>query len=368
LFGASTTFVQHDSYHLFIFGENIPQMNRLITQYINSLGFIRSQEKGVDDYLQKSVENRTKAFSVFFLAIILILSISIGLEFSLLYGVVSFLCLSVFIIILGIHAIASTRLNQSIGEETFPAEYEEPNVDLSPEIRIENNFEPKIENNFEPKMNILLTPKINIENRFDPKMNFLLDPEINIENRFDPKMNILLDPKVDVAILNQTQNEVNVSVDAEIGNDEEEISPVNEYSDAYYPFHIKNAYRNRNLDFEFLKMNEEEAQEFLKLLSGNQVSFKIEFKITSITRPKDPHYNAIFSIFDILIDGGIQQLSIHKKKAFFDLIDQSFLMSEKNIKRGVLEKSYSTWVNDIKQNRSQSPVDLLDYFRQNIFK
>lgn len=126
--------------------------------------------------------------------------------------------------------------------------------------------------------------------------------------------------------------------------------------------------KNRNIDFVFLKMNESESDQFLRILDGKKVSEKIVFKITSTTRPKNPHYNAIFSIFDVLIDGGIQQLATNKKRAFFKLIDETFLMGKKAVNMKSLDKSYSKWKNDLSENRAPSTSDLLDYFSQNIFK
>ena len=126
--------------------------------------------------------------------------------------------------------------------------------------------------------------------------------------------------------------------------------------------------KNRNIDFDFLKMNKSESDQFLRILEGNEVSKKIVFKITSTTRPKDPHFNAIFSIFDLLIVGGVQGLEGNKKKAFFQLIDHTFLMGKNAVNMGSLNKSYSKWKNDLSEDRAPSTRDLLNYFSQNIFK
>ncbi|RXG24307.1 hypothetical protein [Leeuwenhoekiella aequorea] len=126
--------------------------------------------------------------------------------------------------------------------------------------------------------------------------------------------------------------------------------------------------KNRNIDFHFLKMNKGESDQFLRILEGKEVSKKVVFKITSTTRPKDPHYNAIFSIFDLLIVGGVQSLEGNKKKAFFQLIDHTFLMGKNAVNMGSLKKSYSKWKKDLSENRAPSTSDLLNYFSQNIFK
>ncbi|MDT0642740.1 hypothetical protein RM553_07835 [Zunongwangia sp. F363] len=105
--------------------------------------------------------------------------------------------------------------------------------------------------------------------------------------------------------------------------------------------------------FELLHLDKESKKQFIRLIKGLRVRKKINFTIGNKSGDSANH-RILFVLFDELVVGGIQYLTAERKRNFFNLLMNSFLMNNEPLKENTLKTSFSTWKNDQEKINSRN--------------
>ncbi|SFN99524.1 hypothetical protein [Salegentibacter flavus] len=105
--------------------------------------------------------------------------------------------------------------------------------------------------------------------------------------------------------------------------------------------------------FEYINFDNESKQQFFRLLKGRQVQEKINFTVGNKSGDSANH-RILFVLFDELFVGGIQDLTGERKRDFFQLLMNSFLMNNEPLKENTLKTSFSAWKNDQEKINSRN--------------
>ncbi|WP_373060381.1 hypothetical protein [Zunongwangia sp. H14] len=105
--------------------------------------------------------------------------------------------------------------------------------------------------------------------------------------------------------------------------------------------------------FELLHLDKESREQFIRLLKGLRVRKKINFTMGNKSGDSANH-RILFVLFDELVVGGIQELTGERKRSFFNLLKESFLMNNEPLKENTLKTSFSTWKNDQEKINSRN--------------
>ncbi|QYA24983.1 hypothetical protein G3I01_05480 [Gramella sp. MT6] len=111
-----------------------------------------------------------------------------------------------------------------------------------------------------------------------------------------------------------------------------------------------NKYRIR---FEYINLNKNAKEQFYRLLKGRKVQEKINFTVGNKSGDSANH-RILFVLFDELLVGGIQDFSGERKRDFFQLLMNSFLMNNEPLKENTLKTSFSIWKNDQEKINSRN--------------
>tara|TARA_Y100000588_G_C14226958_1_gene913589 strand:+ start:919 stop:1593 length:675 start_codon:yes stop_codon:yes gene_type:complete len=111
-----------------------------------------------------------------------------------------------------------------------------------------------------------------------------------------------------------------------------------------------NKYRIR---FEYINLNKDAKEQFFRLLKGRKVQEKINFTVGNKSGDSANH-RILFVLFDELLVGGIQDFSGERKRDFFQLLMNSFLMNNEPLKENTLKTSFSAWKNDQEKINSRN--------------
>ncbi len=111
-----------------------------------------------------------------------------------------------------------------------------------------------------------------------------------------------------------------------------------------------NKYRIR---FEYINLDKNSKEQFYRLLKGRKVQEKINFTVGNKSGDSANH-RILFVLFDELLVGGIQDFSGERKRDFFQLLMNSFLMNNEPLKENTLKTSFSTWKNDQEKINSRN--------------
>lgn len=105
--------------------------------------------------------------------------------------------------------------------------------------------------------------------------------------------------------------------------------------------------------FELLHFDKESKEQFIRLMKGLRVRKKINFTMGNKSGDSANH-RILFVLFDELVAGGIQDLSGERKRSFFNLLMESFLMNNEPLKENTLKTSFSAWKNDQEKINSRN--------------
>ncbi|MGB8704806.1 MAG: hypothetical protein WCD31_07240 [Gillisia sp.] len=105
--------------------------------------------------------------------------------------------------------------------------------------------------------------------------------------------------------------------------------------------------------FELLHLDKESKEQFIRLMKGLRVREKINFTMGNKSGESANH-RILFVLFDELVVGGIQDLTGERKRIFFNLLMDSFLMNSEPLKENTLKSSFSAWKNDQEKINSRN--------------
>jgi len=104
-------------------------------------------------------------------------------------------------------------------------------------------------------------------------------------------------------------------------------------------------FKKARINYKLINLEEDSKKDFDKLLSGRNVRNRINFTMGNKSGDSANH-RIIFILFDELILGGIKDLTGERKKDFFQLLMNSFLMNGEPVKENTLKTSFSAWKNE----------------------
>lgn len=105
--------------------------------------------------------------------------------------------------------------------------------------------------------------------------------------------------------------------------------------------------------FEYINLDKNAKEQFFRLLKGRKVQEKINFTVGNKSGDSANH-RILFVLFDELLVGGIQDFSGERKREFFQLLMNSFLMNHEPLKENTLKTSFSAWKNDQEKINSRN--------------
>lgn len=105
--------------------------------------------------------------------------------------------------------------------------------------------------------------------------------------------------------------------------------------------------------FEYINLDNQSRGQFYRLLKGRQVKNKINFTVGNKSGDSANH-RLLFVLFDELLVGGIQDLNGDRKRDFFQLLMNSFLMNNEPLKENTLKTSFSAWKSDQEKINSRN--------------
>jgi len=107
------------------------------------------------------------------------------------------------------------------------------------------------------------------------------------------------------------------------------------------------------MKLDLLNFDKDTSEQFSRLIKGHCVRRKINFTMGNKSGESANH-RILFVLFDELVIGGIQDLTGERKRKFFLLLMNSFLMNEEPLKENTLKTSFSTWKNDQEKINSRN--------------
>jgi hypothetical protein len=105
--------------------------------------------------------------------------------------------------------------------------------------------------------------------------------------------------------------------------------------------------------FEYINLDKNAKEQFFRFLKGRKVQEKINFTVGNKSGDSANH-RILFVLFDELLVGGIQDCSGERKRDFFQLLMNSFLMNNEPLKENTLKTSFSAWKNDQEKINSRN--------------
>ncbi|MBO2543593.1 hypothetical protein J0871_04120 [Salegentibacter sp. BDJ18] len=105
--------------------------------------------------------------------------------------------------------------------------------------------------------------------------------------------------------------------------------------------------------FEYINLDRDSKEQFFRLLKGRKVQEKINFTVGNKSGDSANH-RILFVLFDELLVGGVQDFSGERKRDFFQLLMNSFLMNNEPLKENTLKTSFSAWKNDQEKINSRN--------------
>jgi len=113
------------------------------------------------------------------------------------------------------------------------------------------------------------------------------------------------------------------------------------------------AIKKHQLRFDYINLDEAAKSQFIRLMKGRQVQSKINFTMGNKSGDSANH-RILFVLFDELLVGGIQDFTGERKRSFFQLLMNSFLMNNEPLKENTLKTSFSAWKSDQEKINSRN--------------
>lgn len=111
--------------------------------------------------------------------------------------------------------------------------------------------------------------------------------------------------------------------------------------------------KKHEVRFEYINLDERSRTQFIRLLKGRRVQEKINFTMGNKSGDSANH-RLLFVLFDELLVGGIQDFTGDRRRSFFQLLQNSFLMNNETLKENTLKTSFSAWKNDQEKINSRN--------------
>ncbi|WP_298506910.1 hypothetical protein [uncultured Maribacter sp.] len=121
-----------------------------------------------------------------------------------------------------------------------------------------------------------------------------------------------------------------------------------------YPF-LYRTLKIGNINYDALKLNDDEKIDFHLLLNRRKVQNKINFQENNKSKDSANH-RMLFSMFHVILEDGIENLTDVHKKVFFEMLEDSFLMNGKTINYKTLKSSFSGWKGDLSSDKGKGYI------------
>jgi len=112
------------------------------------------------------------------------------------------------------------------------------------------------------------------------------------------------------------------------------------------------------LKYNLINIEKEYRPDFDRLLKGRNVKTRINYTMGNKSGGSANH-RILFILFDETIVGGIKDLTGERKKHFFQLLVNSFLMNNEPLKENTLKTSFSSWKNEQEKLNSRNQRELV---------
>jgi hypothetical protein len=85
-----------------------------------------------------------------------------------------------------------------------------------------------------------------------------------------------------------------------------------------------------------------DIENFKRLVWGTELQGKINYRIKPLSKIGG-NYMILFTFLDLIIEGGIAGYQEEKRKAFFNFIQNSFLIDSESVKYSSCDTGFSKW-------------------------
>ncbi|WP_136468474.1 hypothetical protein [Flagellimonas onchidii] len=123
---------------------------------------------------------------------------------------------------------------------------------------------------------------------------------------------------------------------------------------ALYGFKFKRLLFN-SVDYKELMLDSDSALNLKLLIRNKKPKDKIDFRLPNKNKTA-ANYKLLFTLFHLIIENGIDQYIGRRKKDFFELLYESFLMNGNPINKGTLESSFSNWKANIHSEKGEDDI------------
>lgn len=97
-----------------------------------------------------------------------------------------------------------------------------------------------------------------------------------------------------------------------------------------------------SIDYSALMFDNTDIENFKKLIWGTELQSKINYRIKPLSKIGG-NYMILFTFLNLIIEGGIAGYQEEKRKAFFNFIQNSFLIDSESVKYSSCDTGFSKW-------------------------
>jgi len=97
-----------------------------------------------------------------------------------------------------------------------------------------------------------------------------------------------------------------------------------------------------SIDYSALMFDNTDIENFKRLVWGTELQGKINYRIKPLSKIGG-NYMILFTFLDLIIEGGIAGYQEEKRKAFFNFIQNSFLIDSESVKYSSCDTGFSKW-------------------------
>ena len=99
-----------------------------------------------------------------------------------------------------------------------------------------------------------------------------------------------------------------------------------------------------SIDYSALMFDNTDIENFKRLVWGTELLGKINYRIKPLSKIGG-NYMILFTFLHLIIEGGIAGYQEEKRKAFFNFIQNSFLIDSESVKYSSCDTGFSKWKN-----------------------
>jgi len=97
-----------------------------------------------------------------------------------------------------------------------------------------------------------------------------------------------------------------------------------------------------SIDYSALMFDNTDIENFKRLVWGTELHDKINYRIKPLSKIGG-NYMILFTFLNLIIEGGIAGYQEEKRKAFFNFIQNSFLIDSESVKYSSCDTGFSKW-------------------------